>query len=300
MIKVYVFITGLVLYQFTSVPGGTSYAILGSGHFAIGSIPSADHTITIKYPGQAETSVTPPLEVQLTVACPSGPCPPKGCRGIETPELIPSLKDLMTATPVIQPACLKFGSGSADCHPHDALTAPGRNGLLAFTGDWSVEALTDCGGSTYPNEPAPTVEMNFVRAGRSWDLRYRDLGLLPKTVNTVLFTTMVQRREDLVISNASNGQMWTSALVPIDDCKKLRGFEASRATQCAVILIRNGSSDPYVGGGDLHYAALYELLTNPPPINDFFLPIVSTGNVCGGGGGTGGMSHCTGLKVTFP
>jgi hypothetical protein len=190
--------------------------------------------------------------------------------------------------------------GSTNCHPHDAPTAPGRNGLLAFTGDWSVEALTDCGGSTYPKEPTPTVEMNFVRAGRSWELRYADLGALPETVNTVLFTTTVKKMEDLQISNASDREMWTKALAPIANCKKLRGFEASGATQCAVILIRNGSSEQYLGGGDLHYAALYELLTNPPAINDFWLPITSTRNVCGGGGGTGGLSHCTGMKVTFP
>jgi len=295
MIKVYVFITGLVLYQFTSVTGGTSYAILGSGHFAIGDVPIADHTIKIQYGDKPETSLSSPLEAQLTVR----PCPPNdGCTAIQSPALIPSLKDLMTSTPVIQPACLQFGG--TNCHPHDALTAPGRNGLLAFTGDWSVEALTDCGGSAYPKEPTPTVEMNFVRAGRSWELRYADLGALPETANTVLFTTTVQKMEDLKISNASDREMWTKALAPITNCKKLRGFEASGATQCAVILIRNGSSDQYLGGGDLHYAALYELLSNTPPINELWLPITSTGNVCGGGGGTGGMSHCTGMKVTFP
>ncbi|HEX3555341.1 MAG TPA: hypothetical protein VIA62_19120 [Thermoanaerobaculia bacterium] len=291
MIKVYIFVTGLVLYQFALTPGGTNYAILASGHFDYPGLSHiGEHTVKV-FSGQDAHPVVGlslPLEVELSVSCPgTGVCDP-----IKEPQEIPSLGDILLVVPSVQSGCTTFDGGTS-CHPR-GLTVPGRNGLLAFTGNWSVQALTDCGGA-YPSSLGPTVDMDFVRAGRSWELRFADPDNLLKVANTVLFTTVVDSMDDLRISN----EQLKVELDPkkISDCSKLPGFKKSNATRCAAVLIRNGSSDRYNGGGDLHFAALYALLSNQIDPSNLWLPIASTKDVCGGGGGTGGLSHCTGGRL---
>jgi hypothetical protein len=294
MIKVYIFVTGLVLYQFAATPGGTNYAILASGHFDFpGLAHIGKHEITV----QAGSDGHPvpfgvPLEAELSVNCPAGGCPP-----IKEPEAIPSLVDLLVGdhvVPVVRSKCAQLGE-SANCHPSGIPTVPGRNGLLAFTGNWSAEALSDCGGSTYPYQLGPFVDMNFVRAGRAWELRFKDPEKTLRAVNAVLFTTMVEKMDDLQISNNQLKAELDPAKFP--NCEGLRGFKNSGATKCAVVLIRNGSQDKNLGGGDLHYAALHALLENPLDAANLWLPLVSREDVCGGGGGTGGLSHCTGARL---
>lgn len=294
MIKVYIFITGLALYQFASSPGKTSYVILPSGHFDFpGLSHSAAHEIKVLSGDKAKEVVglTLPLEAKFEVACPVG-----GCSKITEPEKIPSLVDLLGhdgIIPKLKPGCTVFDGGKT-CHPQ-GMKVPGRNGLLAFTGNWKVKALTDCGGSAYPETDGPFVKMNYVRAGKSWELFFDDLGKLRPVVNTVLFTAEVEKIEDLQISNAELVAQLASAKLTI--CEHLPDFSDSAATQCAAILVRNGNNEPYIGGGDRHFVGLYALLDNKLEPAKLWLPIASTENVCKGGGGTGGLSFCAGGRL---
>lgn len=289
MIKVYIFITGLVLYQFAPSPGGTSYAILVSGDYDYpGLAHIGKHELGI-YAGDSAAAQTLdlPLEAKLSVSCPG-----TGCLPLNRLQQIPLLDELLYpdwVQPMVHNDCFAF-DGGATCNPR-GVAVPGRNGLLAFTGDWSVEALTDCGGNTYPSDKHKFVKMNFVRAGRAWELRYpasKDIG------NTVLFTTVVAKMDDLQVSNAQLKGVLATA--KITNCNDLYHF--SGATSCAVVLIRNGSPEMYHGGGDLHFAPLYGLLENQLNPSNLWLPVALEHGDCGGGG-SGGLSHCTGGQVPY-
>src|SRR5215217_1265614 len=92
MIKVYVFITGLALYQFSSTAGAPTTVIFPSGDYdypGLGHIPA--HTLTALAGDYDPVDNLPsPLESTLTVACPSG-----GCSAIKVPDNIPQLADLL-------------------------------------------------------------------------------------------------------------------------------------------------------------------------------------------------------------
>jgi hypothetical protein len=295
MIKVYVFITGLVLYQFAPSPGGTSYAILVEGNYDIPGLGfSAQHEIKV-LSGQAtnEAKVNLPLEARLTVGCRVGGCKKK----VEEPPQIHSLADLLAldwVQPTLYSDCLAFNGGKS-CHAR-GVPALGRSGLLAFSGDWSYEALTDC-GTGYPNL-AKFDRMNYVRAWRSWELRYP----FPREVaNTVLFTATIDKMEDLkIVGNAQLQGLLDPGQFTEGDCAGLYTPPGSTvAKRCAVLLIRNGSTDMYKGGGDLHFAPLYMLLENHLQPSELWLPIVTDSKyiVCTEGGGGDHLSHCTGGRV---
>jgi hypothetical protein len=289
MIKVYVFVTGLALYQFASLtPGGTSYVILASGDYDYqGQVHIPKHELVIQAGNTATGTPFPiPLEATLAVNCPTG-----GCVAVAEPAAIPSLVTLLKVdnmTPILASGC-KVLNGGATCHPRGVAGHDGRNGLLEFSGNWQVDALADCGGS-FPNTVPPPIAMNFVRAGRAWELLYQQSP--PLVANSVLFSTVINDMSELQISNSALQKMFDPTQIKLANCKNLYQFPSS-AKQCVAVAIRNGSTDTYMGGGDLHYAALFALLDNPINLADTWLPIAAM-SACTGGAGTGGLSHCTG------
>ncbi len=296
MIKVYVFVTGLALYQFASLTaGGTSYVILAAGDYDYPKGAHIDpHELTIQAGNDPVPTPFPSkLEAAFTVKCPEG-----GCTAVKEPAAIPSLVTLLRAdrlTPTLVSKCTEFtGAGPNSpppCHPRDVPGHDGRNGLLAFKGKWQVDALTDC-GDTYPSDKHPTIEMNFIRAGRPWLASPESF---PAVRNSVLFSTVVNDMSELQITNAALQKMFDPAQIKIADCKKLFQFQSSGAAQCVAVTIRNGTPPGYyMGGGDLHYAALSALLSNQIDFADVWLPItLMSMSACPGGAGAG-LSHCTG------
>jgi len=293
MIKVYVFITGLALYQFSSTGGPTTVIFPSGGYDYPGFTHIPAHSLTVLAGDYVPVNNLPSsLESTLTVACPSG-----GCSAIKVPDNIPQLADLLDGKmPVVKSKCATLGTG-ADCHPWD-LTVKGRNGILQLSGNWSAEALTDCQGS-YPYKLGPFVDLNYVRAAQSQELMFNDTTRKP-TVNTVLFTTTIGSMDELTVSD-------TALKAALDRktslCNALPHFKESGASGCSVVLIRSGEDhDAYVSGeADVHFAALYSLLENQLGPAGRWLPTAQEWRVCKKiGGGGAGMSHCTGASVVVP
>lgn len=295
MIKVYIFVTGLVLYQLPAVPGGTTFAVLAAGGYDYPGLARIEqHKVSfVPEEGSERPPLKRPVEARFYAPCPSSGCPPEGA-----PANFPNLATLLAKdgkAPRVQPGCISFGV-DAECHPAGLSDVEGRNGLLAFEGHWEIEALTDCIGGTYPSRSTCFATLNFVRAGRAWELLLGNEQLL-RSGSTLLFSTTVSDLTGLVKSNPELAAYLEATRSTA--CSGLPDFMRSGAQECVILVIRNGPEMPSHGGGDLHFAALYALLeeTTRPDPKELWLPLGVGDDVCPGGGGTGGMSGCTGGLV---
>jgi hypothetical protein len=291
MIKIYVFVTGLVLYNFGSTSGVPAKAVLAAGNFAYpqlgATIPGHVPEIVTGKGAQAFT-VTTPFHWKLGVPCGSD-CP------ITAPqELLQLRRPYQNAQ--VQSKCLD-GTQLADCKV-PVVGSRAAAGLLEFSGRWRAIPMTDCPGS-YPERFEANDYFTFVSAQQSWKLIPAGNPALPAVIaNSVLFTAEINDINDFAISDAALKSRLYSQVHPAADCAKYPGFTTSLATKCVVMAVRVGATgnDDYLAGGDLHYAAIYGMLTQLPAAADLWLPIATQSNSCGGGGGTGGGSHCVGGK----
>jgi hypothetical protein len=134
MIKVYVFVTGLVLYQFSPNAGGTHHAMLAAGDYQFPQLARiATHEVKV-FSGQAADPVTTvpiPLVADLSVPC-------NGCAAVTVPAEIASLDELMGVDgldPAAKSGCLTAAT-QGSCPSPAASRA--SNGVLTFKGGWSV------------------------------------------------------------------------------------------------------------------------------------------------------------------
>lgn len=294
MIKIYIFITGLVLYQFPSTQGGKVYAVLAAGGYeypGLAEIPS--HEIVLFWNEDiAPKAVAQPLDSRLIA-----PCPEVGCTLLSPPSGIHDFRNLLESdriTPKLQSKCTSLADNKG-CHPPGLSSTSARSGLLVFEGGWSMLGMSDCGGNSFPSLIDGLPRLNYIRAGQSWKLRY-DAGDLPQAGSTIMFAAQVDSMEDLEITNTLLAD--SLKVRESQDCLSFPGFQTSGASKCAVLVIRNGATGTPSRAGDIHHAALFALLENPPEPGNIWLPISAGHDVCRpGGGGTGGTSHCTSLLV---
>lgn len=295
MIKVYVYVTGLVLYQFSATPGEPARALLAAGGYmfpGLGHIHA--HEVLIQ-PGIEENQYTPqddPSIVSFSADCASSPCPP-----IPPPPEVPNLADLVHQ-PSVRAECAAASKLDKCLAPHSSSRA--IKGLIEFSGAWTTKAYTDC-GDQIPTELDDFARINFIRLGGATKIMRTtvdDLDAHGKLANSVLFTTAIKERGDLTVLNGelnNKVRVYSSA-----ECQGLPDFSASGASECLVVVIRNGSSDPGLGGGDVHYGAIYSLLQGGQHLVDPWLPITGRGWACSHikGGGTAGGSNCVGGFVS--
>ncbi len=287
MIRVYIYVAGLVLYQFSgdgSVPPKALLAAGGYDHPGLAHV--CPHEMEIEVGPGADTVTGTAAAIRFTV-------PGKAQMAPSMPA-IPSLNELAIEARVRK-----------DCNEFDHLercVIPGTrqaalNGLLEFVGNWSSMALTDC-DTGYPFEFEDTIRHDFVRATRAWELRTKPPGRTSAFANAVLFYADVDSAADLAVSD--QGLASKLEVATAEECRDLPGFPES-ATGCIMMIVRNGPSDlAPQGGGDLHFVSLYSLLEDPPSTDEIWLPIKVGGTVCGGGGGTAGLIRCVGGRVVMP
>jgi hypothetical protein len=304
VIKVYVFVTGLVLYQFSTTPGEPARAILAAGGFQ--DVPLAGllvppHELEVRTGLPSATlSTTTPFHWSFSTKC-------NGCPPIEAPT---ALLDVRRAFPgaAVQQACRAIGNAAQiktaleqSCRPN-GLTSRGAKGVLEFSGRWKAVPMTDCGAG-YPERFDRQDYFTFVNANQASKLIIQNNPPLPAPIaNSVLFTAEVPYDPDLSELGISDDTLRTrlkAAVRDAADCALLPGFATSYATKCVAMVVRVGpaAKDEVMGGALTHFAALYGLLDDFPPAADTWLPIVTQSRSCGHGGGSGGGSHCVGGKV---
>jgi hypothetical protein len=282
MIKVYIYVTGLVLYQFSGDGSMPTRALLAAGGY---DHPGLGHIHRHEVKTQVGTQFTEffdlPTSVRFTV-------PSRSSNIVPVPDEITDLTGL-AGNVKVRKECADFDHHHEQCML-PSTTQPALNSLLEFAGAWRAVALSDC-GKAYPDRLEKTVEFDFVKATQAWMIKTPARHL----ANSVLFVAEVDSLADLQVSSSSLGSQLTVS--PPEDCSKLPGFATSFSTGCVMMIIRNGSDEVYQGGGDLHFASLYPLLDTPPPAEGIWLPIKVDGEACEGGGGTGGLSRCVGGMV---
>lgn len=282
MIKVYIYVTGLVLYQFSgngSLPTRALLAAGGYAHPGLGHI--CRHEVNVEVGPESEIFRGLPPIVRFTV-------PPGTPSFVPAPPEVPDLSTLVE-NPRVRDKC---------AHQPEFCTLPGSaqpstNGLLEFVGSWRTLGLTDC-GTRYPDSFIEDIEFDFVRATRSWELRTRPPQIAKPLANSVLFFATVPSAAGFTVSDP--GLASVLAVAPPHQCRELPEFSESD-TGCIVMIVRNGPTDQYQGGGDLHFASLYTFLQDPPSADEVWLPIKVDGEACPGGGGTGGLSRCVGGRI---
>jgi hypothetical protein len=303
MIKVYVFVTGLVLYQFSTTSGEPARAILAAGGYEyepLGAVVIEHHPqVRIGSKDKASVTHTSPFVWRFDVNC-------DGCQAIiDSP---PELLDLAEVAndPKVRPACWADPSlGDRVDTLNEQCLAPGTTkpaaaGVLEFSGPWRAVSMTDCGKNTYPVGFDALDYFTWVHARKSWTLIVEADKRPGPTPNSVLFTTEVASLNDLAVSDTATGTVFKK-LLGAKECALLPGFTTSMATDCVAMIVRigPGQADMAKGGGDLHFAGLYTLLGAPPVADKTWLPIATVPGSCSHGGGTGGGSHCVGGKVVY-
>jgi hypothetical protein len=297
VIKVYVYVTGLVLYQFAGDPSVSTKAMLATGGFeypGLAVIPKHGPEIQIGIQRPERLAPALPLHWTFSVDCPAG-----GCKPIDAPEELISISRVVNG-PRLRTKCADQGNLSACSAPKGELATAG---LLEFSGPWKAAPMRDC-GDAYPEGLDRYDEFTFDRALRAWELLGGATPEPPKVyANSVLFTTEVQNVDQLRVSNDQLREQIAAHRDGAAACAgaKLVGFSESGANECIVLAIRIGPplEHKYIGGGDLHFAGLYTLLENPPRADELWLPIATRAESCRppGGGGTGGGSHCVGGMI---
>lgn len=294
MIRVFVYVTGIALGQFSGGDTATLLMLAGHNHYEEFDGLHAHHNVKIQYNNpRAEYDVQAPLPPVIRVGLPCS-----GCTGIKPPPGIANLAELIPNA-TIEPDCLdasKFRASGTRCALESGELLMSAH--VTVTGPWQVAGVLDCYGK-YSEKRNRLPKVGFVHPHRAWQLKGKtefELG------NSMLFYADVEDvPEEELIDNLLqiNGKAVDLTVIEggVDDtCARLGGHGSP--DRCVVVAIRNSAADSsYLGGGDPHFAALYTVLKDRPPLDDVWLPLALEGPACPKGGGCCRLEGCIAAYV---
>lgn len=304
MVRVFVYVTGIALTQFSSKPGDPAIVVVANGKhtFHEVSVPHP-HTVTVAQ-GQIEVTegstglkVVKPNEVPFASDRPPVVAFTAGCGGKTCPAILPP-SDLKIAN--LNEILRTPGIGIDDAcdEPAEAKGCGMINAYLSFRGPWHVVATVDCYRG-YPAVKPKLPELNFVRPRESWSVRYTDKAR--EIGNSIVFYADVEESELATLMKVNDDSVALQVFVSSEEdpfCDEMYGSPA----KCAAIAVRNhADSTAYLGGADPHFLPIYSLLDTD--VTEVWLPITldHPKTFCTGGYGCCGYPGCdNGYVVVAP
>jgi len=311
MIRVFVFVTGIALAQFSGRDNATVWVVTGYTDIAEFQQHVTEHNASIEQ-GSPREQIQPdtsmgPVVLELTAPC-AGPCP-----AIAAPPRIADLDRLLDGNVTVKPGCRDDPGRTVDALrgslrdgcwiTWQGMRKPLVNTLVRFKGSWKVDATIDCYGP-YPSPRDVLLSTNFLRPNNAWDPLFP---AAQQVGNSMVFYTDIQDDPSHTTLNAllriNGGSSSDLEIIhPSADnglCARLGGIGAP--DECVVLTIRNKSENSlYHGGGDPHFAGLYALLLldgSPIRLEKAPLPISLEAPVCPGGGGCCFLAGCVGGRM---
>jgi hypothetical protein len=276
MIRVFVFVTGIALGQFSMHPGDPAIVLVARGqHAAVAGHKELLHSVDVVQGGN-----------QQSVAGTSGPGIPRlsfevGCNGkcplIVGPTHLAALREVLGRGPgelKLRRECSEFkqlvpARGTTRCVGPNG--EPLVNAHVTFSGPWNVASTIDC-GSDYPDPARALSKLAFGPATATFTATSPEA---QEFGNSMMFFVDVPSEKAGTVFRVDGEPVALDVTEKVNadlSCRQLGG--PGSPTHCAVVAIRNrasGTVGSHVDGtlglpssrqdpADPHFAALYSLL----------------------------------------